>query len=198
MTNIILSPSANNTTTGVTISGAGNDIINTQIGSLTNLFRDGVEDMGSNTFMDNSNVFAADAAYRANGSTTTIQNSVFDTEVDTAVGTGFGIIGSNGAQIGIGNSQIVVNAISNGGAAGIALTTNSGIDVSDTVVATSTDTGNSYALANLGNEIFVIGGTLAARSNGSNVAILNPISTGVSTIGGLTVCQVNNAIVPCP
>lgn len=198
LTNIILSPSANNTTTGVTISGAGNDIINTQIGSSTNLFKDGVEDMGSNTFMDNSNVFALDTAYEAVGSTTTIQNSAFDTETSIGAGFGLGIVGNNGAQIAVNNSQIIVNSTGTAGATGIALTAGSAIDVNSTVVAVTTNTGNSYALANLSSEIFVSGGTLAARSSGSNVAILNPISTGISTIGGLTVCQVNNAIVPCP
>jgi hypothetical protein len=199
--NMILFPPRLNSD-GVTISGANNVIVDSQIGGSTSSTLQaaiGVNDSGTNTLISNSTILAKGDAYQGNGSTAIIENSVLQVNSDDlAIGLS---LTSPGSNITVNNSQIIVDNVSSADTYAIQNTANSVVKVNNsTVIVNSPDANNTsktYDVINNGM-ITVSGGNLSANSAGANVGIVDPAGSNPVTIQGGTVCQANGTTVVCP
>jgi hypothetical protein len=187
-------------TNTVDISGANNVITGVQIGSPSSFLLPAIiiEDTGSSTLISDSILFGNTFGVDNSGSNTTIQNSqIFVTGPSEAFGGAAGIIAFDGS-ISVNNSQIQVTSDSSGTPVGFFTIFNGSITSNNTNVIAIDSNGAAYGIQNNSavNSIVVNGGNLSVQGDGSS-QIINPISNPVTIQGG-TVCQVNGTIVVCP
>ncbi len=187
--NIILLPSATPSANGVTVNGSNNVISGSQIGSMNDLFIHGVQDLGTNTLINNSDTFSDTFGIRAlgNGTLTILNSRVNVIGIDPAgMTTGFN-------NVVINNSQIQVSGTGNvrgfaPGSGGVINANNTNVTVTNTGIG-----GNAITLFGLG-PITVTGGALTVMGDGAEI---NTNSNPATTIQGGTVCQVNGTTVAC-
>lgn len=187
--NIILLPSATPSANGVTVNGSNNVISGSQIGSMNNLFIHGVQDLGTNTLINNSDTFSDTFGIRAlgNGTLTILNSRVNVIGIDPAgMTTSFNNVVINNSQIQVsGTGNVRGFAPSSGG---LINANNTNVTVTNTGIG-----GNAITLFGFG-PITVTGGALTVMGDGAEI---HTNSNPATTIQGGTVCQVNGTTVAC-
>lgn len=190
--NIILAPQGGIPNSGVTVTGPNNQISGSDIGSMTNRYLFGVEDTGTSTQIEGTNIFASQIGVISVGSNTIIDNSSVNVLNNTGI-TGVGVSMSS-SDVSINDSNILITGPTPTSNTGVRTSVNSVASLNNTTVSVeNTGSGSAVALENNSNTIGVSAGTLIV--NGTNPSIATGMP--VDIIFG-TVCMINGVVSACP